>query len=247
MFGTNEITSQFLNTAGDLLVNDLFYTIQGEGPDAGCPAIFLRLSKCNLRCFFCDTEFEKGELMSLEVLKGKLVDLAAKHLQCQLLVITGGEPLLQNIMPLVGFANDTLLMRVAIETAGTSWVPNMEARFHPYQNPMRNKIIVSPKTPKLHPKIIDYMAALKYIINVGDIDPDDGLPIKSTQIKDADARLYRWGGSVHRPWQAPDIYVQAMDVGDESKSLANLLFTSTIAMKHGYRLSVQLHKLCQLP
>lgn len=53
MFGKNEVTSPFPQSDGSLIVNSLFHTLQGEGPDAGLPSIFLRLSKCNLRCHFC--------------------------------------------------------------------------------------------------------------------------------------------------------------------------------------------------
>ena len=44
-----------------LRVNDIFYTIQGEGYHAGTPSIFVRLEGCNLTCNFCDTEFNSGE------------------------------------------------------------------------------------------------------------------------------------------------------------------------------------------
>ena len=52
----------------NLTVNEIFYSLQGEGSRAGIPNIFIRLSKCNLNCWFCDTEFESGESYSLEQL-----------------------------------------------------------------------------------------------------------------------------------------------------------------------------------
>ena len=113
MFGTNKITglSYFSGKAGDptapkasgLKVTSVFYTLQGEGPYAGRPAVFVRLTHCNLACSFCDAMFEQGDFMSNE----KLIALIDQRLngefnrvvdrrwvqQNVVLVITGGEPL----------------------------------------------------------------------------------------------------------------------------------------------------------
>jgi 7-carboxy-7-deazaguanine synthase len=242
MFGTNEISKPFLDAKGDLIINEIFYTIQGEGPDAGRPAIFIRLAGCNLRCFFCDTDFERGEQMSCFDI-GERVQALRKETDCRLVVITGGEPLLQNIHPLVNLLNIHQIC-VTVETAGSVWVEGLDMLFKSSRShsPLGNAIICSPKTPLLHPKVARAAHALKYIIAAGEIDERDGLPIMSTQIPGKSARIAR-------PNQCPNgkVYVQAMDVGDEAKNHANLLLASTIAMKFGYRLSVQLHKLAQLP
>jgi len=58
MFGTNPLSKPIESDGLYLEVQDIFSTIQGEGPFAGKPAVFLRLAGCNLRCFFCDTDFE---------------------------------------------------------------------------------------------------------------------------------------------------------------------------------------------
>ena len=81
-------------------VNEIFKSIQGEGPNFGKPAIFLRTAQCNLKCTWCDTkytwdwdhyDFKKEVIeMTIDEIKEKILDLEIKHL-----VITGGEPLLQ--------------------------------------------------------------------------------------------------------------------------------------------------------
>jgi 7-carboxy-7-deazaguanine synthase len=75
-----------------LIVNEIFFSIQGESSHAGRRCIFIRLAHCNLRCSYCDTTyaFEEGTEMSVNDI------LAAVHrYECKLVEITGGEPLLQ--------------------------------------------------------------------------------------------------------------------------------------------------------
>lgn len=246
MFGTNAVSGPMLSPDGNLLVNDLFYTIQGEGPDAGRPAIFLRLAKCNLRCFFCDTEFEKVNRPS-PLLAGIVHDIheLSLHHRCRLVVITGGEPLLQNIVPLISELN-RLRISVSIETAGTVYVEGLNELFHPMRqhSPVDNLIVISPKTPKLNFDVAKLCGALKYIINAGEVSQDDGLPIMSTQSRGQVMKLFRPTSGV---MSGVPIYVQAMDVGIEEMNQRNLALASTLAMEYGYRLSVQIHKLAQLP
>ena len=74
-----------------MLVNEVFSSIQGEGPDAGLPATFLRLAECNIRCSFCDTKyaFQDGEEMMLSEVWARLMK------GTKFIVVSGGEPLLQ--------------------------------------------------------------------------------------------------------------------------------------------------------
>ncbi|MGB6363314.1 MAG: 7-carboxy-7-deazaguanine synthase QueE, partial [Thermoanaerobaculia bacterium] len=79
-------------------VNEIFFSLQGEGVRTGTPNLFLRLSKCNLSCaveshgFDCDTEFESGRELELEQIVSELQTLT---LTCDWIVLTGGEPALQ--------------------------------------------------------------------------------------------------------------------------------------------------------
>lgn len=75
-------------------VNEIFSSFQGEGVYTGVPATFLRLSGCNLNCDFCDTEFEEYKELSVELVKESILQHMKNH-NTELLVITGGEPLLQ--------------------------------------------------------------------------------------------------------------------------------------------------------
>ena len=79
-----------------LLVNEIFYSIQGESIHSGRPCIFVRLTGCNLRCTYCDTRYAYEDGMQMEI-REILEHLAAY--QCSLVEITGGEPLLQHDTP----------------------------------------------------------------------------------------------------------------------------------------------------
>ena len=71
-------------------VNEIFYSLQGEGRWTGTAAVFLRLSGCNMKCWFCDTKHEDGTEMTEEEIVGRVKGYPARHI-----VITGGEPTLQ--------------------------------------------------------------------------------------------------------------------------------------------------------
>ena len=81
-------------------INEIFKSIQGEGPNFGKPAIFLRTAQCNLKCTWCDTKYTwdwKNYDFTKEVKEMTIVEIQEKilHLGIKHLVITGGEPLLQ--------------------------------------------------------------------------------------------------------------------------------------------------------
>jgi len=77
-----------------MIVNEIFHSIQGEGPNAGRPAVFLRLGGCNLRCRWCDTKYSWNEANNQSMTNKKIIQQIKKY-PCKHLVITGGEPLLQ--------------------------------------------------------------------------------------------------------------------------------------------------------
>lgn len=96
-------------------INEIFYSLQGEGSDAGMPTIFIRFTGCNLRCSYCDTEyaFYEGKEMKAEEIMEEI-----KKWKCKRVCITGGEPLLQDIYKLI----DILIeegYRVSVETNGS--------------------------------------------------------------------------------------------------------------------------------
>ncbi|MCM1356204.1 MAG: 7-carboxy-7-deazaguanine synthase QueE [Staphylococcus sp.] len=98
-------------------VNEIFYSLQGEGYFTGTPAVFLRFSGCNLRCGFCDTRHEEHTPMSAAEIIAALSAYPSRHL-----IITGGEPSLQLDQVLVDMLHDAGYF-IQIETNGTRRLP----------------------------------------------------------------------------------------------------------------------------
>jgi 7-carboxy-7-deazaguanine synthase len=109
----------------DLIINEIFFSIQGESTRAGMPCVFVRLAHCDLRCSWCDTEyaFYEGTKMSIK----ETVAAALKY-PCNLVEITGGEPLLQEgVHDLVRTLLDTGKV-VLIETGGHRDISRIDPR-----------------------------------------------------------------------------------------------------------------------
>ncbi len=98
-------------------VNEIFYSLQGEGFNTGTPAVFIRFSGCNLQCPFCDTQHQDGK----EMTEGEIIEEVSRY-KANLVVVTGGEPALQlteSLVEILHFLGKT----VAVETNGTVELP----------------------------------------------------------------------------------------------------------------------------
>lgn len=100
-------------------VNEIFYSLQGEGRWTGTPAVFVRLAGCNLRCPFCDTDFSAAAEMSLSDILREVRGLSPS---CRTAVVTGGEPALQIDEAFVE-AFHAEGYRIHLETNGTRPLP----------------------------------------------------------------------------------------------------------------------------
>lgn len=208
-------------------VHSIFDTIQGEGPFAGMPAVFVRLAGCNLQCRFCDTQYTQGRrLWSVDALVDEVSAFfdGDQHVRPRLIVVTGGEPFRQNIGPFV-----QMFPYIQIETNGTLPIRDIGREAH---------IIVSPKTGKVHHSVWMRARAAKYVLDAHHVDPEDGLPT-TTLGHVANPRVARppngWKG---------EIYVQP---ADDDTAEANLQAAIESCMRYGYRLSLQTHKIIGLP
>lgn len=110
-----------------LTVNEIYQSVQGESTWAGLPCVFVRLTFCDLRCSYCDTEyaFYEGKKMLLEEIVEKV-----RSFGCPLVEVTGGEPLLQpNCIPLLSTLCDSGFS-VLLETSGVHDIAPVDTRVH---------------------------------------------------------------------------------------------------------------------
>jgi 7-carboxy-7-deazaguanine synthase len=112
---------------GQLLVHEIYRSLQGESTFAGLPCVFVRLTVCDSRCRWCDSPhaFTQGSPQTLE----QVVE-AVRKLACPLVEVTGGEPLLQEeVYPLMTRLAD-LGLTVLLETSGAHDVSRVDRRVH---------------------------------------------------------------------------------------------------------------------
>lgn len=226
-----------------LQVHSIFHTIQGEGPFAGTPAVFIRLTGCNLQCPGCDTEYTSVRAqVTLQGILSKVCEVKGPLGGTRLVVITGGEPFRQEIGNLVKL----LIMHsyyVQIETNGTLPPPSDVEFSYDFSKREGAFIVCSPKTGKMNAKVALLSCAFKYVINSDSVDQDDGLPILALD-HSASPRVAR--PPVDNPklnkYVRP-VYVQPMDCGNSLKNSMNLNAAVKSCMERGYILQLQLHKI----
>lgn len=227
--------------------HSMFLTLQGEGPFTGRRSVFIRLAGCNLQCPGCDTEYTAGRI-PVEVKQlvkdavhlwtdGKSKTLAKGQHSRPLVVITGGEPLRQDIGNLVrqllNYGFEVQIESNGVFTPGQTLYELL--MFHSHCH-----LIVSPKTKAVHEDCHRLARAFKYVLRHDQINPDDGLPML--------ALGHKASPFVARPGEQfkGAIYVNPEDSKDEETNRLNLQAVVNSCMKHGYTAGVQLHKLLDL-
>lgn len=216
-------------------VNEIFFTLQGEGAHSGIPAVFVRFSGCNLRCPWCDTEFSDYTEMTAEQIVAQMKELYdLPNERRKMCVLTGGEPSLQVDKPLI----DTLHAAgfyICIETNGTrplpdgiDWItcsPKMIASLHP---------LPKGKGEKPSPLALQKVNEVK-VVFTGTYDPE----IWRSQLEAEHWMLQplRYTG---------DWLIENVDAWEDDRN-DNLDDTVRYILAHPFwRLSVQLHKIAGL-
>lgn len=224
MFGNNP-KRPFIQGDGNIIaIQNIFKTIQGEGPFAGIPAIFIRLGGCNLACNFCDTEFENFTNISTDDILDQVLKLSNDPYGTQiirLVVITGGEPLRQPIERLCEkLINLNLLVQV--ETNGTLY-RKLHKSVH---------IVCSPKTNTsgyniINQDLLQCVDTIKFLIA-------KNIP------------YYRDVPDVGQNKYNIPVFIQPIDQCDEKLNRDNIKLTVEIALNKGYKISLQLHKILSI-
>jgi 7-carboxy-7-deazaguanine synthase len=291
MFGTNEIVGKsFFQHAkeDELLVTSRFFTLQGEGPYRGHPAYFIRLAKCNLACSFCDTYFDSGDWYSFASLleeadtvidafftkQGMTTPAWAKNSPKKaVLVITGGEPSLQNNLSAFLELAQHRFQQTQIESNGISVLADL---------PKSTTLVVSPKCLEKegrvvrylepNPKMLERADCLKFVMSA----PEDEQYQSYSEIP---SWAHEWAAQTGKPvFISPmNIYKQEPqrakaireqgrdltiaersdinevisfwepDLLDVKKNQRNHEYAAEYCMKHGFILNLQIHLFASLP
>jgi 7-carboxy-7-deazaguanine synthase len=218
MFGKNKPLPIKQDYNNNLDVVNIFKTIQGEGAYAGTPAIFIRLGGCNLKCSFCDTEFDDFSNLHIDDILKQITELAANTIK--LVVITGGEPLRQDISELCELLIQADF-KVQIETNGTIY---RELN----QNVM---IICSPKNyngigyKHIDQNMFKRANYFKFIISATNKNYNH-IPQEFAKLN--------------------NVYIQPMDEYNEKLNQDNHKLCVELALQYNYNISIQTHKILNI-
>jgi 7-carboxy-7-deazaguanine synthase len=221
---------------------EIFASVQGEGPSAGMPVAFLRLSRCNLACVWCDTAYtwhfegdnrphqsdetfdRKANQVTLEV-----ADVAERiaALGQNRLVITGGEPLMQ-AGPLADLLEALPDMRIEIETNGTTKAPpRLDIRIDQFNVSPKLAHSGNPAELALIPERLDFYA----------LDARAYFKFVIAQPADVEQVL-----ELQRRHAIPSQRIFLMPEGTDSATLrARMQWLVPLCLEHGFRLSDRLH------
>jgi len=240
-----------------LRVTSMFRTLQGEGPFAGFPAVFLRLSGCNYgsktdMCTWCDTsfQFDHGQLHTIDQVVAELNHLEGRQ-PSDILVITGGEPTLQKtLLGLISkvWANK-YFKTIQVETNGTQPKFFEDAEEMGLLGKDKVTFVVSPKAnerlkkyPQVHPKVKWWADCYKFVLSAEEGDAHHEIPEwaltekhKPVYVSPMTVYLKPYQGEVSSIWDA--------DLVDQERTAANYAYAAAYALKHNLRLSVQMHTL----
>lgn len=166
--GSSRIGRKCRNLRGGLKmkINEIFYSLQGEGRHTGTPAVFVRFAGCNLKCSFCDTMHQKG----VEMTPQQIIDEINKY-PAKFVVLTGGEPTMQVNEKFVDKLHENGFY-VTMETNGTLQCPNNI-----------DWITCSPKYRKVVLKRID---EIKVVYEGQDMEQYNGMVAKEYYLQPCD-------------------------------------------------------------
>jgi 7-carboxy-7-deazaguanine synthase len=251
------------------LVTSMFFTLQGEGPYTGQPALFIRLAKCNLACSFCDTYFDSGEWFTYEELQARMEqtirvffngspptwanDVKGSRRK-MVLVITGGEPSLQSTN-LLTFLMSQKFQNIQIESNGIL----------AFDKPWFVTLVISPKCDssetsylKPNPKSLINADCLKFVVNADPKSPYHEVPSWALEWREKTRKpiyLSPMAEYLRHPVKAKPgsaDFAERSEVNerisfwesgllDMAKAQANHEWAGAYALRHGLTMGMQLH------
>ena len=130
-------------------VNDIFYSLQGEGFLAGAPSVFIRLAGCTLRCRWCDTKYAWEETAGRDYSIDKIIQ-AVQEWPSKFVVITGGEPMISPELTQLLQELKASDRHITIETAGIAFIPALPCDLMSISPKLSNSTPTDPKLAAIH-------------------------------------------------------------------------------------------------
>ena len=179
-----------------MVVNEIFYSLQGEGFLAGLPSVFVRLAGCPLRCKWCDTKYAWSESAGTDYSIEKIIQ-TVQQWPCKFVVITGGEPMINSGLLQLVKQLKALKKHITIETAGIAFVPALPCDLMSISPKLSNSTPDDPELAGVHEDsrldmavlrelIANYEYQLKFVVDCADDLSDIDQILK--QIENVDRR-----------------------------------------------------------
>jgi 7-carboxy-7-deazaguanine synthase len=156
-------------------INEIFYSLQGEGFLAGVPSVFVRIDGCPLRCRWCDTKYAWDQKAGKNYSINKIIQ-TVQQWPCKFVVTTGGEPMVNPDLPKLVQELKAADKHITIETAGIAYIPDMPCDLMSISPKLSNSNPKDPALAKIHKdsrldlavlsKLIDsYQFRLKFVVD----------------------------------------------------------------------------------
>jgi 7-carboxy-7-deazaguanine synthase len=146
-----------------MVINEIFYSLQGEGFLAGMPSVFVRLAGCPLRCRWCDTKYAWDATAGDNSSVAEIVR-AVKKWPCGHIVITGGEPMIDMELPKLARELKVADKHITIETAGIAYIPDMPCDLMSISPKLSNSTPQDAKIAAMHDRSRLDLAVLSELI-----------------------------------------------------------------------------------
>ncbi len=173
-----------------MIVNEIFYSLQGEGFLAGMPSVFIRLAGCPLRCRWCDTKYAWSEDAGQERGIDEIVEAVCEW-PCSFVVITGGEPMVNFEIRQLAQELKAAEKHITIETAGLAYIPDVPCDLMSISPKLSNSIPVEAEQATVHEDsrldlavigelVANYNHQIKFVVNSENDLPDIQEAIEQT-------------------------------------------------------------------
>lgn len=218
-----------------MVINEIFYSLQGEGSLAGVPSVFVRLGGCPLRCGWCDTKYawseSAGEEMTIDAIRAKVLSYETRHV-----VITGGEPMVHVELGALLEAIADPSLHITIETSGIAFVGGLKCDLMSISPKLSNSTPENAKDAETHEQQRFNLEAMQQLI--------DGYDYQIKFVVDSPDDLNEIAGTIQELKNVNPYKIMLMpQATEQAEYVGKLSMVAEIAKSTGFALSPRLQVL----